>query len=136
MKKLSFLLLLSATLFSCKVTWVPTKSASMIANVIDIQNSAQSLFDGIVLGDKGYVGHVAEYAAIQVKIDSLVSINQERDHASNILRQCVILQNKFRAYAKEHESAGDITAGEAKVYKAYIKSLIKPILVSELSLKN
>lgn len=135
MKKLSLLLILAVTLFSCKVTWIATKSPTMIATVIDIQNNVQSLFDGIALGDKGYEAHAIEYAAIRDKINTIVRANEERSHAANILRQSVLLQRKFIAYGKEHEAAGTITAGDAKTYKIYIESLITPLLKSELSLK-
>lgn len=128
-------MILSATIFSCKVTWVPGKSPTMIANVIDVQNSVESLYDGIVLGDKGFIAHAADYATIDNKIDSIVQVNKSRDYGRNILTQSLILQKNFKKYEAEHEGKGSITAGEARVYKSYLKSLIKPILVSELSLK-
>jgi hypothetical protein len=135
MKKLLFLLLVSAAFTSCKVSFVPTKSPSAIANVLDIQNSTDGLYDGIINGDKGYAAHAPEYTLIGSKIDSVVAFNQTRIKGANIYRQSVLLQSAFKKYTSEHSAKSVISAGEARVYKAYIKSFIKPILVSELSLK-
>lgn len=135
MKKLLFLLLITAAFTSCKVSFVPTKSPSMIANVIDLQNSTDGLYDGIINGDKGYEAHAPEYALIGSKIDSVVAYNQTRPKGANIYRQSILLKSAFQKYASEHKGKSVISVGEARVYKAYIKSFIKPILVSELSLK-
>lgn len=136
MKKLFLSLFIGAIFFSCKVTFVPTKSASMIANVLDIQNSTTSLYDAVIASnDKSYVSYQNDYGSIGSKIDSIVEVNKIRPHGGNIYAQSVLLQKYFKKYSADHKTRGALTNGELRVYRDYLKSFIKPILVSELSLK-
>lgn len=136
MKKLFFLLFLSATFFSCKVTWVPAKSGSMIANVLDIQTSTTSLYDAMIASnDKSYATYQSDYISLGNKIDSVVEVNKVRSHGTNIYNQSLLLQKYFTKYSSDHQVRGTLSNGELRVYRDYLKSFIKPILVSELSLK-
>lgn len=136
MKKLFLLLFLSTTIFSCRVTWVPAKSPSMIVNLIDIQTSIEGLYDNIVTSpDKSFSLFSQRYDVIDSKIDSIISENKQRDYAQNILTQTLLLQKYFRKYREAHHTRADITNDEFQLYKDYLKAFIKPILVSELSLK-
>ncbi|HEY9340756.1 MAG TPA: hypothetical protein VIQ23_04195 [Hanamia sp.] len=136
MKKLLFLLTISTVLFSCKVTWVPAKSAPQIVNVLDIQTSTTSLYDAIIASsDRRYVTYQSDYATIGRKIDTLVSVNLVRPHGANILQQSLLLQTYFYKYEGDHKARGILSVGDLRVYRDYLKSFIKPILISELSLK-
>lgn len=136
MKKLLFLLTISTFLFSCRVTWVPAKSPSMIVDLLDVQSSTDNLYDAIIASpDKSYTRFEASYTAIETKIDSIVAVNEKRDHAKNIYSQTLLLERYFNKYQALHKTRASIPNEEFRVYKEYLKSFIKPILVSELSLK-
>lgn len=137
MKKVLFLLLISATVFSaCRVTWSPAKSPSMIANVLDVQNSTSNLYSTMIAAtDKSYTTYAADYQSIDNKIDSIVVVNSSREHGANVYKQSLLLQKYFKKYEADHQAKGSLTTGELRVYKSYLQSFIKPVLVSELSLK-
>lgn len=136
LKKAFLLLFLSATFLSCRVTFVPQKSPTMIVDVMDVQTSTNSLYDKMITAtDKTYPLYETEYSAIDQKIDSILQRDKQRNHGKNIVSQVSILQKYFRKYEADHKARGALTSGEFKVYKEYLKSFIKPVLVSELSLK-
>lgn len=136
MKKLVFLALVVFAFTSCRVMWVPAKSPNMIASVIEVQNSTANLYANMLHNtDKYYTTYAPDYQSIETKIDSLVSINKERPHARNIYNQCLFLQKYFKKYEAEHKEWNTLTDSQIRVYRAYIQSFIKPILVSELALK-
>lgn len=136
MKKILFLLIISATVFSCRVTFAPAKDASMIVNVMDIQDKTNTLYDGIIAStDKSFDTYANEYTSLDRKIDSVVAMNKDRKNAGNIHKQASLLQTHFKRYAADHKNKGTLRDSEARVYRDYLQSFIKPILVSEFSLK-
>lgn len=136
MKKILFLLLLSATIFSCRVTLNPKSSPASIANVIDLQNSSNGLFDGVINGDKTFATHAPDYVSLQSKIDSMVAYNSIRPKAPTIYRQSILVQQAFNNLLSEHQRKGKLSTDEARSDKSVMKSYLKPLLVSELSLKK
>ena len=130
------MLIISVTVFSCRVTLAPARDASLIVNVLDIQNSTNTLYSSIISSqNKSFSFYESDYLAIDSKIDSLVSVNKDRKYAQNIYKQAVILQTYFDKYTADHKNRGTLKTSEARVYKDYLQSFIKTILVSELSLK-
>lgn len=140
MKKM-FLYLMAATIFtaslqSCRVTFIAGKDPQALVATENIQSAFTSLYDRIIVApDKTYSAYQNDYADIRVQIDSLKAYDQRRPKAANITHQVAIFQEQFNLYEKEHRDKGKITAGEARVYKVYLNSFIKPIQISENSLK-
>lgn len=140
MKKLFFFLMiassLTASLQSCRVTFIAGKDPQALVATQSIQSSFTSLYDRIIVApDKSYAAYQTDYSDIRTQIDSLKAYDQRRAKAANITHQVAILQDQFNLYEKEHRDKGKITAGEARVYKTYLNSFTKPILISENSLK-
>jgi len=136
MKKLLLFILLSATLFSCMIHLVPAKSPIALVSTQNIQKDIGSLYDRIMVSsDKTWNTYALDYTAIDVEIDSLISYDKTRSNVSNIVHQVILLQSAFTEYEGEHKAKGRIATSEAKVYKSYLNSFIKPILISENSLK-
>lgn len=137
MKQLKIPLLFSILMLfavSCKVAFVPASSAQAIANVHQLQMDIASLYDGYIAADsKAY--DESKYADVTTDIDNLVAFENTRDKAKNIIRQAVLVQNSFNEYKEEHKSKGTVPAIKFKVYKKYLLDQLKPLEVSELSLK-
>lgn len=119
---------------SCKVAFVPKSSAEAIANVHQLQTDVASLYDGYISStDKSF--DESKYADVGSEIDNLVLLENTRDKAKNIIRQAVLIQNTFAQYKGEHKAKGVVNDHQFRIYKKYLQSLIKPLEVSELSLK-
>jgi len=128
MKKLLFLLTLSAVLFSCAVTWVPTKSDTALNLVSKIQQEANNAFYTIDYND-------AAYSIVNADIDSLISFDKSRIKSGDILKQDSRIQVMFKNFQYEHKTKGSIAPSEQNTYKAYFKSVIDPRIISEKSFK-
>lgn len=129
---LSIVMLLTFT--GCKVAFVPASSAQAIANVHQLQMDISSLYDGyIAADDKSYDD--TKYADVTSDIDNLVAFQNTRSKSKNFLRQAVLVQNAFNEYKGEHKADGASNDQKLKVYKKYLLDQVKPLEVSELSLK-
>jgi hypothetical protein len=134
--KIPFLLslIMALSIVSCKVAFVPKSSAEAIANVHQLQTDVASLYDGYIsASDKSF--DESRYADVGSEIDNLVLLENTRDKAKNIIRQAVLIQNTFAQYRGEHKAKGVVNDHQFRIYKKYLQSLIKPLEVSELSLK-
>ena len=130
------MLLITVALYSCK-TIAPQRSPEQIAALTEIQASVNSMYDAMsVSPDRSYSTFEPNYTNIGQKVQSVVEVNKTREQASNILKQSEILQQYFEKYRSEHQQAGSITPSQIRVYRSYLQSFIKPVLVSELSLKE
>lgn len=128
MKKVFLLLFLAATIFSCKVTWVPTKSVTALSMIQKIQDDANNAF---------YTNPYNEsaYSSVSDEIDSLISFDKARIKSGNILTQDNSIKTLFGEFKNEHSSKVNIAKSEQDTYKAYFNSVISPRLISENSLK-
>lgn len=137
MKKIFYIVTLLTLCFtSCRVSLVPAKSPATVVTIIDIGNNVEDLYDDIITGtDKSYSLYDNQYQAIAVKIDSVLARDQRREHAGNIVAQDKIIKRYFARYREDHKSKNVLNNGELKVYKSYMRSFLKPRLVSETSLK-
>lgn len=136
MKKLLFVLIAITTFMSCRVTYVPPKSPEQITNAVDFMVSINGLYDGIIAGDKYYKPLIPEYDIIGSKLDNMVSINESRPKAKNILEQTALLRSEFKDIRLRHEQMDSMPISIARSYKTYFKSFIRTILTSELSLEK
>lgn len=127
MKKL-LLFLFIATIVSCKVTFVPTKSQTALDMIQQIQQDANNAF---------YIANYDEaaYSKGSDDIDSLISFDKSRAKASFILKQDDRIKTLFDEFRSEHKTKGSIIATEQDTYKSYFKSAIDARTISEQSLK-
>lgn len=128
MKKIFLLLIISATIFSCKVTWVPTKSPTALALVQKVQQDANAAFYNSQYND-------AAYSLVNDDIDSLISFDKTRVKSGKILSQDAAIKTIFTKFQNEHKAKVNIVASEQNTYKAYFNSVISPRIKSENSLK-
>jgi CRISPR/Cas system CMR subunit Cmr4 (Cas7 group RAMP superfamily) len=145
MKHLRFLMLLITlnvvvaaplTLSSCKALALPSKNATLLADVEEIDNAVNSLYDRVIVSnDKRFATYESDYSDIDLKIAYIVDVNKTRNKAGNILKQAELLQKNFAIAEDDHRSRSVLSNKELKTHKDYIHAFIKPILVSELSLK-
>lgn len=139
-KKLSFvslMLFLSIALSQCKVLFVPPSSPDVTASVVQLSENVNSFYDGMITGnDKTFDGNEQGYVTIGNAIDAIAAKDAVRPHAGNIQQQVAILRTTFDKYKGDHRIKVQLDAPQLKVYKAYMQAFIKPILVSELSLKS
>lgn len=136
MKKLLLLFAISTFLFSCRVTFAPQKSPEQIASVIEVQTATQNLYESMIISeDRTFDKFNPEYNSVGAKIDSIVAFNRDRSKGGNILEQSKLLQKYFNKYKMEHVKMKVLDPGQIRVYRDYLQSFIKPLLVSELDLK-
>ena len=128
MKKILLFLFLSATIFSCKVTWVPTKSATALDMVQQIQQDANEAFDRPYYYDPAY-------SSVSNQIDSLIAFDKARVKSGKILVQDKAIKTLFDEFRNENKVKEVIELSERDVYKSYFKSVISPRIISENSLK-
>lgn len=128
MKKVLLLLFLATAIFSCKVTWVPTKSVTALSMIQKIQDDANNAF---------YTNPYNEsaYSYVSDEIDSLISFDKARIKSGNILTQDKSIKTLFDEFKSEHSAKNNIVKSEQDTYRAYFKSVISPRLISENSLK-
>ena len=133
-----FLSLSILFLFSCNIIRVTAyKSPAMIVEVTDGKNATHELFVKIQNSrDKSYSAFAHDYTYIENKIDSIISVNRTRQHAKKILLQCTLLKDNFSQMGAYHKRVNVITNTAASVNDKYAAAFWKPILISELSLKN
>jgi hypothetical protein len=127
MKKL-LLFLFIATIVSCKVTFVPTKSQTALDVIQQIQQDANNAF---------YTANYDEaaYSKASDDIDSLISFDKSRAKAGFISKQDDRIKTLFDEFRSEHKAKGSIGATEQGTYKSYFKSAIDARTISEQSLK-
>lgn len=128
MKKLFFLLFFAATIFSCKVTWVPTKSDTALTIVNNIQQDANNAFYTNPFNESAY-------AAVSDQIDSLISFDKSRVKSGKIIVQDKAIKTLFDEFKSEHKAKENIAISEKVTYKSYFNSVISPRIISENSLK-
>lgn len=134
LKKILLLTLLTVTLFSCRVAFVPAKSAVILADLQDVSASSLSLYDRMLVSpDKSYATYAADYDYIGNKIDSISNADKTRNRSGMIVQQDARLQTIFNKYRQYHIDRSVLTNPEIRVFKEYLKSFIRPRLVSELS---
>lgn len=134
MKAIKISLLSLVIFYGCRVAFVPKSSAEAIATVTQIQTDLSSLYEGYLYADDKTFDS-AKYETPKAEIDKLVALEAARDHSRHLLRQAVLIQTYFSKYMNAHRDKGKLNDHELRIYQAYMKSLVKPILVSELSLK-
>jgi hypothetical protein len=127
MKRL-FLFLFIATIVSCKVTFVPTKSQTALDMIQQIQQDANNAFYTSTYDD-------VAYSKCSDGIDSLISFDKSRAKAGFILKQDYRIKTLFDEFRSEHKAKGSIVATEQDTYKSYFKSAIDARTISENSLK-
>ena len=122
------LFLLIATIVSCKVTFVPTKSQTALDMIQQIQQDANNAFYTSTYND-------VAYSKGSDGIDSLIAFDKSRVKAGFILKQDYRIKTLFDEFRSEHKVKGSIVATEQDTYKAYFKSAIDARTISENSLK-
>lgn len=135
-KKIILLLLISTTLFSCKVMFVPHKDGAMLVAVQHISDQTMDLYTAMMGStNKTYGTYAAEYTDIQTQVDSVISVNTTRPKAGLILSQARRFQALFAKCKGDHQAKGTLNNGQLASSKKYLWSYLKPWLVSETSLK-
>ncbi len=128
MKKIFLLLFLSTIIFSCKVTWVPTKSETALNMVQRIQQDANAAFDNTYYNDSAY-------SSVSSQIDSLIIFDKARVKSGKILIQDKAIKTLFDEFRNENKVKEVIGLSERDAHKSYFKSVISPRIISENSLK-
>lgn len=124
-----------ATMSSCNIKIVPAKNAAILVEVQEIADDASSLYDRIIVSnDKRFVTYASDYQALVDKVKLLTDKDKTRNKAGTLVSQDAKIQSQLEEYRKAHSDKGAITNAEAKVFKAYLKSFIRPRIVTELSL--
>lgn len=122
------LFLFIATIVSCKVAFVPTKSQTALDMIQQIQQDANNAFYTSVYDD-------ATYSKGSDGIDSLIAFDKSRAKANFILKQDDRIKTLFDKFRSEHRAKGSIVATEQDTYKTYFKSAIDARTISENALK-
>jgi len=127
MKKLMFLFAIGF-FCSCKVTFVPPKSSE----AVDLLNNISR--DGaIALSDLTF--NQLEYDAAANEIGALIALDQTRQKAGKLVNQDLQIQKLFTEYETEHRNKVTIVQSESNTYNKYFKSVVRPRVISENSLK-
>lgn len=101
-----------------------------VANLTDVLYSRM-----ITSSDKSYSTYAADYKTIETEVDSLIAANVTRPKAGLILSQAQTFQTLFLRYEADHKARGTLNNGELASYRIYLRSAVRPWLVSENSLK-
>ena len=128
MKRLFLFLFIAATVVSCKVTFVPTKSQTALDMVHQIQQDANNAFYTAMYDNDAY-------SKVSNEIDSLIAFDKSRAKSSIILKQDDRIKRMFDTISSEHKAKSEIVATEQDAYKSYFKSVIDARLIAENSLK-
>lgn len=127
MKKIIFLISI-AFFCSCHVTLVPAKSPEAIDLLANIQRDG-----AIALSDLTF--NQVEYASVDAEIGALIALDQTRTKAGKLVTQDINIQSLFSKYETEHRTKGTIVESESNTYNKYFKSVVRPRVISENSLK-
>ncbi len=143
MKKLKILFLCIAlitavptvTMTGCRVALVPAKNAAILIDVQELLASTNSLYDRIIISnDKRFATYEGDYKDLVGQVDLLIQKDNGRKKSGTFISQDRKIKAQLEEYQKFHSDKGILQNAEAKVFKAYIKSFIRPRLISELSL--
>jgi hypothetical protein len=128
MKKIIFLIFFAVSMLGCKVTLVPAKSPEALDLLTNIQRDG-----AIALSDLNF--NQVEYASVDAEIGALIVLDQTRTKAGKFVTQDINIQTLFTKYETEHRTKGTIVESESNTYNKYFKSVIRPRVISENSLK-
>lgn len=136
-KKLFLSLLISISLFasSC-VSFVPLFNAAIVNDVTQLGQKVDAMYITMEQSsNKSYSNYIAEYANSESLINSIIVRNETRPKAGIIVKQSVIYRDLFLKYQGEHKAKVTLSNAEIRIYNQYLKDALKPLLVSEMSLK-
>lgn len=135
-KKLCFLWLITALIISCTVKLLPPANANLVADITKLQDDVQSFYDGMAAAtDKSYNTYQPGYQQIDGEIQAIVSTEQARPHAAGNIKSAKNIQSIFSQYEADHKARGSLPGRTIITYKDYMYGVIKPLLVTELSIK-
>jgi hypothetical protein len=136
MKNFLFITILLLALTSCKVSFVPSSSTAMKAQVTQGIKTTDSLFVAETANtDKSFATYQATYVQVQNTITSIQVQDSLRAKSGLILLQVARLQSHFNTVVNNHKIKGYLNNAEIETNKNIINALWLPILVSENSLK-
>ena len=121
---------------SCSVIQpLPKKDASMQIAKQDLRQSVKELYTNIKLGSKNYVSWATQYAYIDSLAAAIKTLDEQRNHSKNYVRQDVLFITAFSNYEQWHKGHA-LTSADANVYMKSMDGLAKPMLISEIKLKH
>lgn len=132
MKKLLFLLTLSAVLFSCNILKVPSYSPEAVQMVLTGSNATDLFYTNVIAStDKSYEAHQQDYAIINSQINDILVLDSSRKNSTTILINANDLKNRFAVYEAEHKEAGTLNDRELKAHKSGMHALWSSLYNSE-----
>lgn len=132
MKKL--LIALTVVLASCK-TLVPSKDSSQQVRVLNVKIEVNDFYNKMQTGNKSYSANEPAYLVIKSELDSIKAVDLTRKQNSLLIKQDNNIIEAWQNRMDYHKKKTILTVGEVKTEQSYMKSLLDPRLISELSLK-
>lgn len=130
--KLSILFALSLLIFSCKVSWVPTRSEQAISQVKQAAQSTDSLYNVIITSsDKSYNTYAEGYQDINLQITQILLFDASRNNSKRIVEIATDIHNTFLEYQTKHKNSGTLNNSQLQTNKDYLHALFSALYNAE-----
>ena len=139
-KKYFLLAFIALSFTQCKIlqpnSIAPSYSAAIIQDVTDLGKQIDILYITMEQSsDKSYETYLPDYLNSEVLINSIILRDQIRPKSAIIVKQAELFRNLFIKYKGEHKVLKTLNNSQIRIYKRYLQDQLKPLMVSELSLK-
>lgn len=130
-KKICFLWLITAIIFtSCTPKLLPPANAALVTDLTVLINDVQSLYDN---ADPSF--SQAAYDHIDAEIAAIVATESIRPHSAGLQASAKRIQDMFTKFENEHKAKGTLTVYVRAAHKDDMFGIIRPLLISEMSIK-
>ena len=139
LRRISGIVLLAHTLFSCRVSWVPGYSAQLEDQITRVAKATDKLYIDMLdipLNNRNYENFKERYNEIEAEINSIKLKNEARPQNADFLVMNKNLKDAFDEAKKYHKDNSTLSNGEARAYQASLAGFWKPLYVAELALKG
>lgn len=139
LRRFSGIFLLSYTLLSCKVTWVPEYNALLEEQVAKSAKATDKLYLDMLdipLANRAYDNFKDRYNEIGSEINSIMLKNEARTKNTHFIAIIKNLKEAFEEAKKYHKDNSTLADGEIKAYQATLAGFWKPLYLAERGLKG
>ncbi len=131
---------LSLTSSSCSVfkaaSVAPTFNAAIVQDVTDLGKIVDQMYLNMEHSeDKTYETYSPDYNSAETLINSIIIRNGIRENNKAVLQQAKLYQEMLVKVRGEHAAKNKLNNSEIRIYKSYLAAQLKPLFVSEMSLK-
>ncbi len=137
-RQLSFLLLSTCLLFSCRVSLVPEYNAQLEDQIIKAAKETDKLYIDLLDAApdlRHYTVAQPRYSEIEAEINSIELKNQGRIKNGDFLVIIKNLKEAFLEAKKFHKDHETLSNGEILAYQATLAGFWKPLYLAEKALK-